>query len=229
MSTNSSFVYNTIKRCLPVDVSYLLWLSTHDFLPSKPVEGAECRVLESKDIFLLSQIKDFELSPQTASDFDELDGVAVGVFIHEKLVGISLFIAGEILANHQQKRKPFLGIATELPPGTRYLYKSFVLPEYRGQRLHSAMVRFVINHFDTDRVHTLVTLADISERAFLSSLMNQGFESVGLAAEVVLFGKHFYRLPKPVDSLSGKSATEGEGCIVLHVDNGGSMQFWRAT
>ncbi len=211
----NSFVHSALKRLLHIDASNLLWLSTLDFLPSKPVRGAECRVLLTKDIFSLSKISDFELSPQTATDFDELEGVAIGVFVDEKLAGISLFVANDMLAAHQQKSKPFLGIATVLPPGTRYLHKAFVLPEYRGQRLLSAMVRFAIDHFDTDRVHTLVTLASCANKPFQSSLRKQGFESVGLAAEVVLFGRHFYRLPKPVDSMSGKSTKDVDGCVVL--------------
>ncbi len=211
-SSNGS-IYKSILRQLPVDVSRLLWLNTQEFLPAKPLEGAQCRVLTSTDIQQLTKIKDFGLSDQTALEFKQQDGLGIGVFVDDELAGISLYLSN--YPTQQRKNPLFSGSTISIPPGTRYLHNAFVRPEHRGQKLNSAMVRFAINHLGTDTVHTLITTVSLGENAFMSSVLDQGFEKVGWTSEGVLFGKHFYHLPKPIDSLSGKVSTEEEGCVIV--------------
>jgi len=211
----SSSISSRLLQFIAIDVSRLLWLNTREFLPSKPVVGAECRVLTPKDIELLSRINDFGLSDQVAHSINEQNGLGIGIFVDNKLAGISFYLTHPIASPQGQRHSHFSGNTISIPPGTRSLYGAFVLPEHRGLRLHSAMVRSAINHLGTDTVHTLVTTAKLTEKAFLSSVLNQGFEKVGWTAEGVLFGNHYYRLPKPVDSLNGTVSTEEEGCIVV--------------
>lgn len=212
-TTSISFLYHLILRHLPVDVSRLLWLNTQEFLPAKPVDGAQCRILTATDIQRLKKIKDFGLNDQIAQEFEKQNALGIGIFVHDKLAGISLYFAN--YPSQQQKNHPYLGSTMSIPPGTRYLHNAFVLPQHRGLKLNSAMVRFAINHLGTDTVHTLITTANLREGAFLSSVLGQGFERVGWTAEGILFGKHFYHLPKPIDSLDGKISTDEEGSVIV--------------
>lgn len=211
-SSNAS-IFNAMLRHLPIDASRLLWLNTQEFLPAKPVEGAQCRVLTTTDIQQLTKIKDFGLNKQIALEFEQQNGLGIGVFVDNELAGISLYLTK--YPTQQRKSPLFSGSTISIPPGTRYLHNAFVRPEHRGQKLNSAMVRFAINHLGTDTVHTLITTASVAERAFMSSVLDQGFEKVGWTSEGVLFGKHFYHLPKPIDSLSGKVSTEEEGSVIV--------------
>jgi len=211
----STALYDKLKRVIPVDTADILWLNTHEFLPAKPVSGAQCRALTAKDMTMLCQIKDFDISEQLAIDFKTYGFDGVGLFLDKKLVGITLFSTEHLPGEYNRRRANGNGIAIELPAGTRCLFKSFVLPEHRGQRLHSAMVRFAVDHFGKDTVTTFVTCAEISNQAFLSSVLDQGFERVCKCTEFSMLGKSLYKLPKPIDSLSGQLSTDEDGCIVL--------------
>lgn len=202
-------------RGMPIERAEILWLNTHEFLPAKPVPGAQCRPLDTGDIQRLSLIKEFGIDEQLADDFDALDFVGIGMFVNKRLAGLSLFCAGDMPARYNKTQSSFNGVALELPPGTRCLFKAIILPEFRGQRLHSAVVRYAIDHFGKDTVHTIVTSCDASNKAFISSSLDQGFERVAKCTEFSLLGKSLYKLPKPIDSLTGTTSSDDEGCIVF--------------
>jgi len=213
-STNNLF--NKFKNVLPIDRSELLWLNTHEFLPAKPVPGAKCRALTSDDIQRLSRIKDFDIDQELADDFDALGFVGIGIFVNKKLAGLSLFTTENVPPRYNKRNEKCNGLELVLPPGTRCLFKAIVLPEFRGQRLHSAVVRYAIDHFGKDTVHTIVSTYGVANKAYLASSIDQGFERVGSSTELCVFGKSIYRLPKPVDSLTGEaSKSEDEDCVVL--------------
>lgn len=191
-------------RIVSVNRGEILWLNTHEFLPSKPVAGAECRVLSTEDMGKLFRIKDFGISEQLATDFDVLNFDAIGMFVHNKLVGLACFAAEEVPARYNRLGDHLNGLDVTLPPGTRYLFNAIILPEYRGQRLHSAIVRYAIDYFGKDTVHTIVTHYDIKNKAFLKSSIDQGFERAATSMEVCVLGKSLHRLPKPVDSVTGE-------------------------
>jgi len=212
-------VSNWIKQARqfnPVSGSEILWLNTHEFLPAKPVPGAQCRALSAKDIQRLSLISEFDIDKQLAQDFEALGFKGIGIFVNEKLAGLSLFSTGDIAAQYNKTADHFNGIQIDLPPGARCLFKAVILPEFRGQRLHSAVVRFAIDHFGKDTVNAFITTCSSTNKAFLASSLDQGFERVGKATEVCAFGKSIYKLPKPIDSQTGEVSKDEEGCFVMH-------------
>lgn len=206
---------STLRRFVAVDRAELLWLNTHEFLPAKPVANAQCRPLSIEDIEQLSRIKDFDIDQQLVHDFKTLGFVGIGIFVNKKLAGLSLFTTDTVPARYNNRAAGCNGLELVLPPGTRCLFKALVLPEFRGQRLHSAVVRFAIDHFGKDTVNTFVTPYSPSNKAYLASSLDQGFERVGQSTELCVFGKSVYRLPKPIDALTGEISKEEEGCIML--------------
>ncbi len=209
-------IFNNIFRLLPVDRAEILWLNTHEFLPAKPVPGASCRPLTVEDIQRLARIKDFGIDQHLADNFESLGFVGIGIFVEKKLAGLSLFTAGSVPAQYNKRGDQFNGLQLNLPAGTRCLVKAVILPEFRGQRLHSAVVRYAIDYFGKDAVHTIVTTHDIANKAFLASSLDQGFERVGKSTEMCVLGKSLYKLPKPIDSLTGEKLDgDDDGCIVL--------------
>lgn len=208
-------LYNRLKQIAPFEFTNVLWLNTHEFLPAKPVAGAQCRPLSSVDIHKLSIIKDFDISKQFANDFEAMGFTGIGMFVDEKLAGFCVFSTETVPAQYNKSKMRFNGIEIQLPPGTRCLIKAVVLPAFRGQRLNSAMVRYAIDHFGKDTVNAIVTTTEVGNHAFLSSVLDQGFESVGKSIELSVLGKSIYRLPKPIDSNSGEPSNDEDGCIVL--------------
>lgn len=208
-------LYTKIKQFVPIESNRVYWLNTHEFLPSKPIEGAQCRALSAEDIHKLSKIKDFGLSQQFADDFESLGFVGIGMFVDKELAGLSVFCTETVPARYNRTADHFNGIDIQLPAGTRCLIKAIILPSFRGLRLHSAVVRYAIDHFGKDTVNAIVTIADISNEAYLLSVVGQGFEPVGKTIELTLLGKSIRRLPKPIDSNTGETSKDDDGCIVF--------------
>jgi len=204
-------------RLASVNRAEILWLNTHEFLPAKPVPGAQCRALTGDDMRKLCQVKDFDIDPQLAKDFESLGFEAIGMFVNDKLVGLSCFAAENVPAQYNKQNDYLNGLDVTLPPGSRYLFNSIILPAFRGQRLHSAVVRYAIDHFGKDTVHTIFTHYDVKNKAFLNSSLDQGFERVGTSVEFCFLGKSLYRLPKPVDCVTGEIGDdrEDERAIVM--------------
>lgn len=204
------------RKVIQFERAVIFWLNTHEFLPAKPVAGAKCRPLNAEDIQRLSRIKDFDIDDRLAADFSNSGFVGIGIFVDKKLAGLSLFCAERVPARYNRQSAQTNGVSVELPPGTRYLFKAIVLPQFRGQRLHSAVVRYAIDHFGKDTVHTIVTSCDVSNKAYTASTLDQGFERVGKTLELCITGKSLYKLPKPIDSLSGAASKDADedGCIV---------------
>ena len=200
-------------KWVSVGQSELLWLQTHDFLPAKPVPGAHCRALDASDIERLSTIDDFGLDQQLVKDFKKNGFVCIGMFVNDELAGLSLFAGRHLPARYNRFNDEFKGLDVALPAGTRCLFKAVVLPKFRGQRLHSAVVRYAIDHFGKDIVHTFISTCSSANKAFLSSSRDQGFERVGKIIEVKLAGKSLFKIPKPIDSLNGEPSNDLDGSI----------------
>lgn len=208
-------VYNKIKQIGAIETKQVFWLNTHEFLPSKPVGGAQCRELSAADTHKLSKIKDFGIDQQFADDFELLGFVGIGMFVDKKLAGLSVFCTETVPARYNRATDQVNGIDIQLPAGTRYLLKAIILPAYRGQRLNSAVVRYAIDHFGKDTVNAIVTSSDIKNIPFRTSVRGQGFEMVGKSTELTVLGKSLCRLPKRIDSNTGEVSDDEDGCIVF--------------
>ncbi len=202
-----------------VNRAELLWLNTHDFLPAKPVQGAHCIALKAAEFEQLAQNRTigggFDIDDQLVKDFATEGFTGIAMFIGDKLIGMTLFSTETLPARYNKLGDISNGLDIAIPPGTRCMFKAVVLPEFRGKRLHSAMVRFAIDHFGKDIVHTIVAACCASNKEFLASCKNQGFERVGKFSEYCLMSKSFYRLPKPIDSVLGEPSDDEDRAIVL--------------
>lgn len=204
----------------PLKLIQLFWLRTNDFLPSRPVEGAECRIIDPVDLTQLAKVPELMLNYGRMVESASIGNTVIGIFIRGKLVGYTLFESNnvEIQTSIFDSHESNLSIC--LPPGVRYLSHGFVIPEARGQRLHSAMVRFAINYFGIDTVQTLTSSSNIWNTPYRRSLKSQGFDRVGKAVSLQLLFKPLVIAPKNIDSNSGASVKSADvnqyTDIVLH-------------
>jgi GNAT superfamily N-acetyltransferase len=118
--------------------------------------------------------------------------------------------AVRIESRHNSGGSQFHGIGVDLPPDVHFLFKSYVLPVYRGRRLHAALVQAALAHPDKGNVVALITTTGLTNGAFLNSVVKLGFKRRGLAIEWVLNGRHRYRLPAPI-GINATAAAEPAG------------------
>lgn len=193
-----SSVYRLLNRFLTVDITHVLLLEKK--AASFPIAETEftLKYLTPDDILSLSANPANDINPQLAEDSCNHGLTCIAYLDRGQLVAYTLTGAVHIESRHNSGGNQFHGIGVALPPGARFLFKSYVLPAYRGRRLHAALVQAALRHPDNGNVVALITTTGLTNRAFLNSAVKLGFKRRGLAIEWVLNGRHRYMLPAPI-------------------------------
>jgi GNAT superfamily N-acetyltransferase len=201
-----------VDRCINVvcdlDLMRIWCLNTAQFTQAELQQGVYCRLLNASDLIKISNIPAFNIGHHLLTDFSRYHFLAVGAFVHKKLVATSFFATGEVLARHNSVGQTYRGISVYLPPGTTFLFKAHVLKQYQGQGLFSAMVGFAIAEMGTDNIETVITKSSWSDKARAANLQRQGFKACTLAAELIWLGRHYFKLPPPFDPTTCKPVTQ---------------------
>ncbi len=208
-------LYSAARRLFPLDITHILLLNAQNFTPSNSGSVSQCSALSLSEIRALAADGSLGISEQLADDYEKFGYTAVVAKVENQIAAISFFAAKSILPRHNSGGNPFRGIGLQLPSDTRYLFKVFVTPEFRGSQLFADIITYALVYFSDDRVNTIITTTDISNLAFLKSTMWLGFTRVGKASECKLLGKHRYRLPTAIDSRTGLNSSSPEHAITF--------------
>ncbi len=209
-------LYRAVKRFIPLDATHVFYLPADaNHKPLAISENMSCKLLSIDELRTLSSDDEFAISPQFLHDVSEFQLKVVGSQINNTIVGMSCFALGEVPAHLNTGGQEFQGIGLKLPQDTGYLFKVFVKGEHRGKRLVSLMIQYAMKHEQVASGRSIVTTSDINNRAFRSSIMRLGFDTVGIAAETIMFGKHFFKLPAPIPQAQKSDALERSNPIIL--------------
>lgn len=199
-----------IDRVLPNDVTRLLVLETAraPTIASRP--SLALGFLDAKT--LARHAADLHCRIGAALVAEHARGTlrCAGALDGRTLVGYAFYADGSVPARHNRGGERFDGIGLELPPGARFLFKAFVRPAWRGRGVLPALLVDAHARLRETGVHTIVTTTARRNGAARRALARAGFREVGTAAELVLFGRHLYRLPPPWP-LAGTDGRAGEG------------------
>jgi len=187
-----------------MDITRVLSLNTRQFKASTCLSDAQFEFLSITRLQELCNQSKFDLSKSFTDDFISLGFTGIAAKVHNEVVGVCFLATMSIVSRHNRGGDNFHGIGIRLPANTQFLFKVEVEPDWRGQRINAAMIRFAIEQLGTKQLAQIVTTTDWRNQAFLNSAYRQGFQNVGWASEFVLAGKHFYQRPK---TLFGASAS----------------------
>jgi len=112
------------------------------------------------------------------------------------LMGYVWFAEKEVDPGHNTGGPHFKGIGLKLGAGVCYLFKALIVPRYRGQSLMSRMIHAACETLSRRGFDEIVTTTDIGNQAFQTSVERIGFMMVGRAAELAVFQRHVYWLPR---------------------------------
>ncbi len=118
------------------------------------------------------------------------------------LLGYVWFAEKEVDPRHNTGGPQFKGIGLTLDAGVCYLFKAFIAPRFRGQQLMSRMIRAACETLSKRGFDKIVTTTDIDNQAFQKSIERIGFVMVGRAAEMTLFNRHAFCLPRLDDRVT---------------------------
>ena len=208
-------LYGAARRLIPLDITHILLLNAQNFTPANSESISQCSALSLSEIRALAVDGSLGINEQLADDYEEFGYTAIVAKVENQIAALSFFAAESIPLRHNSGGSLFRGIGLQLPSDTRYLFKVFVTPEFRGSQLFADIITYALAHFSDDHVNAIVTTTDISNHAFLKSTMWLGFKRVGKAGECKLLGKHRYRLPTAIDSQTGLNSDSPEHAITF--------------
>lgn len=194
-----NFLYRTVKRLISLDVMcvYLLAQENHHDLPSGADE-IHCRLLDADDLNSLSSDPDFSITPQFLKDAAKPSVQTVVATLNDNVIAMCCFAQGKVPSRLNVGGTKFHGIEIHLPANSSYLFKVYVKGEHRGKRLVSQMLQFAFHSEDAGISQSMVTTTEFSNIAFKNAVERLGFRNVGHAAEAVVLGHHFFKLPSPI-------------------------------
>jgi len=200
------FVYRTINRLTPCDITHVLLLDLQASQIAEPDPALEIKKLSVGDVAELAREKEQnQISQSIARDMEtqQIDFYAA-YRQGDRLAGYLLAGRGEIPPHHNSGGTPHHGIGLSLPDGVSYIFKCFVLPDMRGKAVLTHLLDAVKSELVSAGTTHLITTTDWTNKPALRSFERTGFERCGLAGEWVplplrvVFGEgpHLFRLPK---------------------------------
>lgn len=216
-----SLVYKTLNKVCSTDITYVLWRSGAVPQDSTGCTACDCRWLSAADLAGLRTDAEFQISDSFLDDFERGNFPGVVAYLDGHAAGLLFLAPGKVAARHNTAGGVFSGIALELPQGVYFLFKVIVKESFRGQGINAAMLDFAVSHPAQRPIQAIITTTDWTNSSFLNSVESVGFKRCAMASEIIVAGKHFYRLPRPFDPHSGKVMSPGaaEDGVSFFVEN----------
>jgi len=85
------------------------------------------------------------------------------------------------------------GFGLKMPAHVAYMYKGFTHPDYRGQRLHGAVMGLALREFATHGVNALISTVEWTNDASMKSCARLGYRRLGVMAQARFAGCPWYR------------------------------------
>lgn len=163
-----------------LDVSHLMLLdSQHLHLAPPSTENTIFRFLTPEDVQLLSADDSYDLESSLSERLKSDQHLCFGAFQDGALAGYVWLAFGSVAAECNRGASIQSGVGLSFPPKMAFLYKGFVHPNYRGQKLYGQIVTQALqklSHRDTTQI---LSTADWTNASALKSCYSTGYEFLG--------------------------------------------------
>jgi RimJ/RimL family protein N-acetyltransferase len=176
------------ETLLGLKVVHVVWLDVGEVVVSAASYPAfTFRFLSSDEVASYAADPAYDLEPEMArraadgrnSCFAALDG--------ERLAAYGWYARDWIEPEHCD------GFGLRMPADVVYMYKGFTHPDYRGQRLHGAVMGLALRDFAADGVRALISTVEWTNDASLKSCARLGYRQLGLLARARFLGRSWWR------------------------------------
>lgn len=188
---------HTLGRIVPSDVTRVYQSRSHQStVATTEFSGWEARFMLSGDLRPAVGVQETGLDVSHVDLLERGEARCFALCSEGMMAAYAWFAEGHVAARHNTGGPSFRGIGLKLAPGVSYLFKALVLPRYRGRGLMTRLIQAASCALQNEGKDRIVTTTDIANRAFQKSVENAGFLHTDHAAELVLFGRHWFRLPE---------------------------------
>lgn len=197
------YIYKLLNKVCSADITQVILLPFSDFVTPDTKYPVVCKFASTTELAELARNRDFGITSNFVADVNALKYQSIIAIKDEHVVGICFLASGAVPARFNSGGIDFQGISVITPVCSRYVFKVEIKPAYRGKRIQARMLEHAIENLKAERIKSFVTTTDWTNRSFLKGAERLGFIRCGYAAECIVAGRRFHRLPKPFNALTG--------------------------
>jgi RimJ/RimL family protein N-acetyltransferase len=186
-----------LGRLIPSDITRVYCLSSRNRVAvGRDCAGYDFRFVDAKVLTTAVSEPNLELSDHHVDLAKSAEARCFAALRGADICAYAWFAEQEVAPRHNTGGTGFAGIGLSLGSGITYAFKCLVAQKHRGNALMSHLLFHASVSLETEGLTRVITTTDISNRAFQRTVERIGFEHVDHAAEFVILGRHFYRLPR---------------------------------
>ena len=173
-------LYRMAQKLMVLDISKVVWVDAKSVGPFEPPQGFTFRQLTAAEVGRYAGSDpalglDLELADRTMSGRDFCFAALSG----DRLAAYGWFALGSIEAYHNRGNHPGTGVAVSYAEDVAFMYNGFTHPDFRGNRLHSAVKAFALQELAAHGVTKMLGTTDWTNYASRNSFRKLGCQDLG--------------------------------------------------
>ncbi|MFC1758933.1 GNAT family N-acetyltransferase [Planctomycetota bacterium] len=188
-------MYRVGQRLIVLDIQHLMRLSCADISESAG-ESLIIQRLCRRQLQAIVHENENDLNPTTVDRIDQADNYCFGAIMDGEIAGYAWFATKSIPAEHNRGNHSASGVGLEFPRNVAFMYKAFVMPEFRGRGVYRDIIVGAATELrECNGVEDLICTTDWTNYSALHSCIRSGFATVGVICRFGLPKKMFTSFP----------------------------------
>lgn len=175
-----SLAYRAARKVMTLDVTVVVWLKRESLrLPANDETRVAFQFLAPDEVEQHARDESTGLNPAMAERIAQGSDFCFAALEGARLVSYAWFALDSIEAEHNRGAEPASGVAVSFPTNVAFLYNGFTRPEYRGRKLHRAVIGRALLELAPLGIDAVLSTTDWTNRAARRALAGMGFEELG--------------------------------------------------
>ena len=188
--------YRVVQRLIVLDIQHLMRLDFVDVI--EPAGKSICiQRLTNTELQEIVHEDDNDLDSATLDRITVANDYCFGAISDGEIVGYAWFAANSIPAEHNHGNHPASGVGLEFPGNVAFMYKAFIIPEFRGQGIYGDLIYGASTELGRYHgIEQLICTTDWTNYPARNSCIRSGFATVGIICRFGLPNTMFTVFPR---------------------------------
>ena len=154
-------------------VMEVVWLDLMVAVACPPVPGFEFRFLTVNEVWRYSNDPSLDLDVSLAGEIDRGESLCFTALENGRVAAYGWYAIQRAAPGH------CFGVGIRLPAHVSYMFKGFTHPDYRGRRLHAAVMGLALAALSARGIRALISTVEWTNEASLRSCDRLGYQRLG--------------------------------------------------
>ncbi len=175
----------------------VVWLDLMDATSCQPVPGFEFRFLTADEVWHFSNDPSLDLGVSLAGEIDRGESLCFAALENGRVAAYGWYAIQHAAPGH------CFGVGIRLPAHVSYMFKGFTHPEYRGKRLHGAVMGLALAALSARGIRALISTVKWTNEASLRSCDRLGYQRLGRIVQTGGSGHRKVTVPASLHQQTG--------------------------